>query len=181
MEDSYFLDALRRGDVAAHERLVDLYGDRLFRSALLLSGDEQVAEDLVQETFLRAIGAIKRFCGQSEVFTWLYGILLNLHRKRRRSLWRLCFTDSLPEPLIEPSESMGEMLDAATVSKLVAAALQRLSANHREVIVLHYYDGLSVDEIAGIVRVGAGTVKSRLYYARESLRRLLPPDLNLER
>jgi RNA polymerase sigma-70 factor (ECF subfamily) len=76
---------------------------------------------------------------------------------------------------------MEELLDAATVSKLVAAALQRLSANHREVIVLHYYDGLSVDEIAGIVRVGAGTVKSRLYYARESLRRLLPPDLNLER
>lgn len=142
MDDSCFLDALRRGDVAAHERLVDLYGDRLFRSALLLSGDEQVAEDLVQETFLRAIGAIKRFRGQSEVFTWLYGILLNLHRKRRRSLWRLCFTDSLPEPLIEPSESMGELLDAATVSKLVAAALQSLSANHREVIVLHYYDAV---------------------------------------
>lgn len=135
----------------------------------------------MQETFLRAIRSAAKFRGQSAVFTWLYGILLNVNRKRCRNIFRLIFTDTLPEREAELPPGPAPSLDAAAVSQIVLTAMRRLSVKHREVIVLHYYENMPIDDIARQMQVGCGTVKSRLHYARECLRKLLPDDLNLFR
>ena len=179
MDDPCVIEALRAGKHEAFEQLVDLHGERLFRSAVLLCGSEQVAEDLVQESFLRAFRAAAKFRGQSAVFTWLYGILLNVNRKRSRNVFRLIFTDEPPEREAEAPAGHAPSADADTVAVLVSGALRQLSVKHREVIVLHYYENMPVEDIARQMRVGSGTVKSRLHYARERLRTLLPEELNL--
>jgi RNA polymerase sigma-70 factor (ECF subfamily) len=171
-------ELLRTGQPAALEQLVALYGDRLFRSAVLLGGGEELAEELVQETFVQAIRSAAKFRGQSAVFTWLYGILLNVNRKRYRKSFRLIFTDQPPERPEETPANPAWAMDADVVANLVAETLLQLSLKHREVIVLHYYEDMSIDDIATQVRVGSGTVKSRLHYARERLRNLLPEELN---
>jgi RNA polymerase sigma-70 factor (ECF subfamily) len=179
MDDSSAAETLRAGTPEAFERLVEAYGDRLFRSAVLLSGNEQAAEDIVQETFLRAFRASATFRGHSAVFTWLYGILLNVNRKRCRTASRLTFLHVIPDVVAGSSDDPGLSTDNDHVVALIAAALTRLSVKHREVIVLHYYEDMSLEEMAGHIRVSCGTVKSRLHYAREHLRRLLPQNLNL--
>jgi RNA polymerase sigma-70 factor (ECF subfamily) len=178
MDDRGIIEAFRAGKPEAFEAIVDLHGDRLFRSAVLLGGSEQVAEDLVQETFLRAFRAASTFRGQSAVFTWLYGILLNVNRKRSRTIFRLIFTDQVPEREAQALVGPALSVDAAATAVLVSEALRQLSVKHREVIVLHYYENMPVDDIARQLRVGSGTVKSRLHYARKHLRSLLPEELN---
>jgi len=127
---------------------------------------------------LCAFQAASKFRGQSAVFTWLYGILLNVNRKRSRNIFRLIFTDRVPEREAEAPVGPASSADAATTAVLVSEALQQLSVKHREVIVLHYLENMPVDDIARQLQVGSGTVKSRLHYARKHLGSLLPEELN---
>jgi len=179
MKDSSPEELLRTGTPEVFECLVEAYGDRLFRSAVLLSGSEQAAEDIVQETFLSAFRAWATFRGHSAVFTWLYGILLNVNRKRSRTASRRILSHFIPERAAGGSDATGLAADTDYIVGLISAALTQLSVKHREVIVLHYYEDMSVEEMATHIRVSCGTVKSRLHYARERLRGLLPQDLNL--
>ena len=113
------------------------------------------------------------------MFTWLYGILLNVNRRRSRNAFRLIFTHLLPEVASGSPDGPDLSADTEHVVAIISAALQQLSVKHREVIVLHYYEHLSIEDTARQICVSCGTVKSRLHYAREHLRRLLPKELNL--
>jgi RNA polymerase sigma-70 factor (ECF subfamily) len=160
------------------EELVDAYGDRLLRSACLLLGDEVEAQDLVQETFLQALRSKNPFRGESAVYTWLHGILRNLclrhHRKHKRVVVLDC---PLPTECTALDPAME--LDQTVCGLQLKLALQKLSPEHREVIVLRYYEGLKIEEIAARTDTSPGTVKSRLHYAARMLERLLPSELNL--
>ena len=171
--------ALKQGDKDVFVHLLDLYGDRLFRSAFLLCGQENVAEDLVQETFLQGLRSAKKFRGQSAIYTWLHGILLNLNRKRNRNIFRLVFPERLPE--IQDRSLKEKILpdDSKKITELINSSIQLLSLKHREVLIMFYFENLSVEEISRQIRVGEGTIKSRLHYARAKLEKFLPPELNL--
>ncbi|MDA8806517.1 RNA polymerase sigma factor [Opitutales bacterium] len=171
--------ALKQGDKDVFVHLLDLYGDRLFRSAFLLCGQKNVAEDLVQETFLQGLRSAKKFRGQSAIYTWLHGILLNLNRKRNRNIFRLVFPERLPE--IHDTSLKEKILpdDSKKISELINSSIQLLSLKHREVLIMFYFENLSVEEISRQIRVGEGTIKSRLHYARAKLEKFLPPELNL--
>jgi len=179
MERDRFVAALRGEDPEAARALVDTCGDRLFRSAFLLCGNEADAKDLVQETFLKAARSVGRFRGQSSVYTWLHGILLNLTRHYHRDRKRVVFDPNVPEN--EPAEPPPQFCssDTQSASASLQEALKRLSDAHREVLVLRYYENLKIREIAGRLEVSEGTVKSRLHYALEELQRLLPAEMNL--
>lgn len=179
MNEKNLQKALKQGDRKVFVVLLELYGDRLFRSAFLLCGKKNVAEDLVQETFLQAFRSIKKFRGQSAVYSWLHGILLNLNRKRNRNIFRLCFPDRLPEIHDKSLEEKALPHDTEKISELINSSIQSLSLKHREVLIMFYYDHLSIAEISMKVNVSEGTIKSRLHYARESLKKLLPQELNL--
>jgi RNA polymerase sigma-70 factor (ECF subfamily) len=189
MNEAELVAALKSGDPAAVEEVVRLYGDRLLRSAFLLCGNEADAQDLVQDTLILAVRRAHRFRGESALYTWLYGILLNLTRHYHRKRKRIVYTDqpsrlAFPEPSACPTPSAAresQNLDIEAASSALMDAIHRLSPVHREVIILRYYEGMKVQEIARHIGVTKGTVASRLHYAKRHLRRLIPKELNLFR
>jgi RNA polymerase sigma-70 factor (ECF subfamily) len=173
--------ALREGIPGAVENMVKLFGDRLLKSSYLLCGNEANARDLVQETFLQAMQAIRRFKEKSSFYTWLYGILLNLNRRRIRNDRRLTFPGELPEPPNSHSPDFEFQMDRQTIYSHLHRIIQSLSTPHREVVILRYFDGLKIEEISNVLSISKGTVKSRLFYAGEQIRKKMPGDLNLFR
>ncbi len=167
MDESTLLNGLRVNDPSAWQELVDRFGDRLLRTAFLYGGNEEQAEEWVQETFVRCVRSVDRYRGECAIATWLSSILHNVARSsKRRTPW-LRFAESMPEiesaPIVEPG------LD----SDALCAALALLSPEHRQVVVMRYYEDLPLADIAHRTGTALGTVKSRLHYAHEHLRRMI--------
>lgn len=153
------------------------YFARIHRAALVLTGNPWDADDLAQETFLTLARRPQAFSGRSAVFTWLYGVLLNLERRRARRdsvrkrglrvLW-----DNAPEQ--EPTSPAAETpLEANEWKKSLWSFVARLPDGQRQALVLRYSEHLRNDEIATILKCPLGTVKSRIFNGLASLRILL--------
>ncbi len=179
MDEEQLVQGLRSGDPGAVQELVGSNGDRLFRSACLLCGDETEAQDLVQETLLQAVRSGPRFGGRSSVYTWLHGILLNLTRHYHRDRKRIVYDEALAFRDTAAAEECPSRLDVETTTSALTEALQRLSAPHREVLILRFYEEMKIHEIAAHLGLSKGTVKSRLHYAIAEMQRQLPEELNL--
>jgi RNA polymerase sigma-70 factor (ECF subfamily) len=156
---------------ASFEALYDRHSPYLFRVALrMLRGDQAAAEDALQEAWIRAVTSLSRFRGESSLRTWLCGITMNCCREawRRRPVQPI---DELPEMSgASPSESAH--LDAIRLEQ----ALGRLDDSSREIIELFDVLGHTHEEVSRILGIAPGTSKSRLFRARETLRRLLGTD-----
>ena len=179
MEKLQAVAALRSQNPGAVQELVAAYGDRLLRSACLLCGDPNEAQDLVQETFLQAFRSAGRFEGRSEVYTWLHGILLNLNRHYHRKRHRIIYNDELARQDVPLPEDATSPLDRDTSATALMEGLRRLSEPHREVLILRFYENLKLHEIAAQLGISDGTVKSRLHYAIAEMQKLLPGEMNL--
>jgi RNA polymerase sigma-70 factor, ECF subfamily len=179
MDEEQLVQGLRRQEPGAAQELVASYGDRLFRSACLLCGDQAEAQDLVQETLLHAFRSAQRFGGHSTVYTWLHGILLNLTRHYHRDRKRIVYDEELAHQEAVPAEEKPSGLDVETAAGALAEALERVSGPHREVLVLRFYEEMKIHEIAAHLRISKGTVKSRLHYAIAEMQRQLPREMNL--
>ncbi len=179
MDEQQLVQALRCQDPGAVQELVASCGDRLFRSACLLSGNEAEAQDLVQETFLQAVRSAHRFGGRSGLYTWLHGILLNLTHHYHRDRKRLVYDEELACREPAPPDETPNGLDVEKTADALAEALRQLSEPHREVLVLRFYEDMKIHEIAAHLGISRGTVKSRLHYALAEMQRLLRGDLNL--
>jgi RNA polymerase sigma-70 factor (ECF subfamily) len=179
MDEEQLVRGLRSQDPGAVQELVASHGDRLFRSACLLCGDQAEAQDLVQETLLQAVRSAPRFRGRSTVYTWLHGILLNLTRHYHRARKRILYDDELAREEPAPLEEHLNRLDLELTSSALAEALDGLSGPHREVLILRFYEDMKIHEIAAHLGISNGTVKSRLHYAIGEMQRRLPAELNL--
>jgi RNA polymerase sigma-70 factor, ECF subfamily len=176
------LNQCRRGDPAAFARLVDLHESMVYNLAARLLGDAEEARDLSQEVFLQVYRSLGGFRGGSSLRTWIYRIVVNQSRNRRR-FWkrrrreRSCSLEEL-KPSEEPqlragpggSASALEELERAERSRGVQQALLTLSFEHRAVLLLREVEELSCAEIGASLGLAEGTVKSRLSRAREALR-----------
>lgn len=151
---------------SALEAWIAEYGDGLLRLCLLQLGDYALAEDAVQETFIRAYRAYGHFEGRAAVKTWLTAIALNVCRSQRRSAWRrrTVSLEALPD-LPAPPEGEGDY----TVSN----AVMRLPPEMKEVVLLHELQGMKLREIAELKRLPLSTVSARLRRAKARLRREL--------
>ena len=149
------------------------HGDALFAHALrLCNGDRQRAEDLVQETMLRAwkhpdAMNPERGSARAWLFTTARHLAIDAWRRREARVGEVV-TDAPPEPRVELDEA-----DRAVEAWTIAEALERLSPAHREVLVECFYRGRSVAEVAAVLGIPAGTVKSRTHYAVRALRLVL--------
>lgn len=152
----------------AGRRLVELHYDALYRFLHQLTGDRDEAQDLAQQTLIRLVRTIHRYDGRVRMRAWIYAFAVReVGRWRRRRLW-------LPLPA---NVAVGEDLAGRTAdAELLLSAIQKLSDSHRAAFLLHYVEGLSIEEIADIQRTQVGTVKSRLHYARAHLRTLLEEE-----
>ena len=156
---------------AGARRLVAEYGGRLYETAIRLCGNRTEAEDYAFRTLERAVLRIDAFRGSSSLFTWLYEILVNLIRSdaRRKAANALDFPGELPEqvdPRPEPVDGLAAQEEAAAVR----ASLDQLPPYLREVVVFRYWEDLTVPEIARILAIPEGTVKSRLHQAKNVVR-----------
>ncbi|MCX7002031.1 MAG: RNA polymerase sigma factor [bacterium] len=176
-DENDMVNGLRAGDPIAVAWLVDTFGRRLLRTAVLLCGCEPDAQDAVQETLITALKAIPRFRGGSTLSTWLHGILINVTRHIIRARKPTASLEAIAEPVAadDPAGDCARQDDAHAVRAAVAA----LPLEHREIIVLRYFHDLKIDEIAAQLGLRSGTVKSRLHYATQSLRALLPHELRV--
>ena len=168
------------GNTAAFGVLVQRYQDRLYNTVYRLTDNAQDAQDVVQEAFLSAYQSLNSFKGDSLFFTWLYRIAMNtaisLKRKQRavvsingRQNGQAAIDPFDPSDRSQP----GRALERAEQDREVRAALNRLSLEHRTVLVLKDIEGLKYEAIAKILSVPIGTIRSRLHRARTELRELL--------
>jgi len=185
-EASVDLALVRRvqaGDIRAFDLLIQKYRERLFAIIYNLTANREDASDLAQEAFIRAFRSIGRFKGDSSFFTWLYRIAVNAsltHIKRTRMRRFFSFENlgeevsqsELAEALADKFQSDKPTLVKELQEKL-NEALQRLSLNHRTVVILFEIEGLSHQEIAQVMECSEGTVRSRLHYAKQQLQSYL--------
>ncbi len=183
------LDAIRRclaGDREAFGELVERWQDRIFGAVRRMVRDDETARDLAQETFVRAYVKLSSFEGGSAFGTWLYAIAVNKVRgemRKRAALKRSdpASLDALRESAdVEPADAApgaAERVATAEQCARLRAELDRLDPEHREVVVLREFEDLSYEEIAEIVGVPVGTVRSRLFRARAELRERMADEV----
>ena len=174
-EEANLLVRSRAGDTAAFGRLVELYADRVVTVCARMVRDRGVAEDLAQEAFVKAWQSLAGFDGRSTFYTWLYRIAVNLCLSERRRPRRV--VGAIDDGVMGRAESAVARPDEAAEMReehgLILTALAELDEEHRAVVVLRDIEGLDYGEIAGILGVARGTVKSRLHRGRMALRERL--------
>lgn len=175
VSDAALIERLCQNKLEALGLLFDRYYAQVYRTAAAITRDTAVAEDIAQDCFLRLHQYAHRIDVSLPLAPWLYRVTVNLaytwisrRQKRRVSLDALI--DRLTSP---PSHAPEHVAEKGETRHHIREAISALQFNQRVVVVLHYLNGLSLEEIAGILECPVGTVKSRLYYARENLRRLL--------
>jgi RNA polymerase sigma-70 factor (ECF subfamily) len=176
-DDSELVRKHLDGDPDAFRLLYEKYGDKVFASAYRIVGEHHAAADLVQEIFVKIHGELRRFKFESKFSTWLFRVTVNhaLNRasegSRHARIHEKIVRDGKGDP--------GGTKEGRPVDDEVHRALQQLSPKLRTVISLRYLEGLSYEEIAEILELSIGTVKSRLFLAHETLRPMLK-DVTLD-
>lgn len=151
--------------------MAEKHYDRLYRAAIFMCNDPQMAEDLVQETFLGAAKSFDSFEGRSSFYTWLYGIFMNKFRSRlRKKKRRASVTSSGGEAELgrladDKAPDVHEMIEKEERKEAIRDVIDELPLHHRSVITLRYIENMSYENIAGVLDCSLGTVKSRIHYA----------------
>ena len=179
--DRELVHAARAGDVSAFDNLFYRYRDGIYRLGLAITKDPSAAEEIVVDTFARAHRAIERLEPDDSLRPWLYRVAVNLSYNRRpRKGVSFSSLDDGTEDIAAEGESPSEAAERAERRRVVLECVDTLGPKHKVVVVLHYLNGLNLAEIAEIVEVPVGTVKSRLHYALRKLRVQLSAHPGLE-
>ena len=190
--DRDLVERARKGETRAFEMLVVKYQRRIERLIGRMVRDVDLVQDIAQETFIRAYRAMPQFRGESAFYTWLYRIAVNTAKKALLEFKRdpLVFESALAggrddgDETYQPSRELtdGETPDAVLASKEIAqtvnAAIEALSPDLRQAITLREIEGLTYEEIAELMNCPIGTVRSRIFRAREAIAKRLRPLLD---
>jgi RNA polymerase sigma-70 factor (ECF subfamily) len=181
--ESQFIEKLREGDATAFDILVDRYGGHVYGLLLKITRDPEEAADLTQETFLSALKGIRKFRGDSGLKTWLFRIAINQSRNRFR-WWKRRKKDktvSIDTKIDDSAANLSEQISDGGRNPLdnvlesergarILKAINELPEIYKEAVVLCDIKGLAYDEIAEVLEIGMGTVKSRIARGRKELR-----------
>jgi len=178
--DQRLLQAARGGDREALATLLGKHQQRVFGFGMKMCGDPEDAKDVAQETLLAAVRTLRDFRGDASISTWLYTVARSFCIKKRR---RTKGAPARHEPLdravaekaFEPEPSPEQLLLGREAREIVAAALDDMAAEDREIVLLRDIEGLSAPEVAKVTGLSVSAVKSRLHRARLSLRERLRP------
>jgi len=188
--DALLVDRVKRGDMHAFEMLVVKYQRRIQRLVARMVRDPEQVEDMAQETFIRAYRALPQFRGESTFYTWLYRIAVNTAKKTLMDMKRdpvvmesafVSRSESNETSSLENELSTAETPEAVLASREIAqtvnAAIEALPQDLRQAIVLREIEGLAYEEIASVMNCPIGTVRSRIFRAREAIAERLRPLL----
>ena len=184
MTEQELVRAAAGGDTEAFERLVETYENKIYTLALRMSGSPDDAGDIAQEAFLAAWRGLPAFRGEAGFATWLYRLASNATidylRRQRKQRGELSLDDEeLGLDAVDAGPGPQDAAEGEEVRSAVAAGLGALSEGHRQVLVLRELQGLSYEEIAAVLAVDLGTVKSGISRARSALRKILLENGNL--
>lgn len=179
-EDEFVLvRKAQKGDLAAYDDLVRRYQERIYATVYHMTSNHEDANDLAQDTFIKAYQALKSFKGGSSFYTWVYRIAVNktinfLKQRKNRthmSLNDLDFNAEHDPDLVALVSDKTPRRDAGLteLQEKLNEAMLKLSEPHRLVVTLHDVQGMAHEEIAEIMECNIGTVRSRLFYARQQL------------
>jgi RNA polymerase sigma-70 factor (ECF subfamily) len=183
VDEAALVNRARKGDLEAYDQLVQRYQERIYATVYHMTSNHEDANDLAQDAFIKGFQALKSFKGGSSFYTWVYRIAVNktinfLKQRKNRSQMSLNDLDFNAEhdpdlvALISDKTPRREAALTELQEKLNEAML-KLSDSHRLVVTLHDVQGLSHEEIAKIMGCNIGTVRSRLFYARQQLQGFL--------
>jgi RNA polymerase sigma-70 factor, ECF subfamily len=177
-EDSRLIAQVRGGNLEAFARLYEKYKGQVYRTALAITRDREAAEDILQDCFLRTHAHMNTLNGENSIAPWLYRVTVNLcynwlaRGRRQVTSW----DDILGHLIGSRSPSPHRLAEAWELRSVILRAIDELSFDHRIVVLLYYLNDFNLDEIAYILECPVGTVKSRLFYAREKLKQRLATD-----
>ena len=188
VEEMELVGRARKGDLAAYDDLVRRYQERIYATIYHMTANHEDANDLAQEAFIKAFQALKSFKGGSSFYTWIYRIAVNKtinYLKQRKNRTHMSLNDldfnaeHDPDLLSLVSDKTPRReTQLAELQQKLNEAMQKLSEPHRLVVTLHDVQGLAHEEIAKIMDCNVGTVRSRLFYARQQLQATLSDYLN---
>src|SRR6266849_2238270 len=183
VDEMVLVKRARRGDLGAYDDLVRRYQERIYATIYHMTSNHEDANDLAQEAFIKAFHALKSFKGGSSFYTWVYRIAVNKtinflkqrKNKAQMSLDDLDFNAEHDPDLVAliSDKTPRREVNLAELQEKLNTAMQKLSEPHRLVVTLHDVQGLSHEEIAKVMDCNIGTVRSRLFYARQQLQAYL--------
>lgn len=184
-DEQRLIERSKEGDRRAFDALVRMHEKRVYNLAYRLSGNYDEAGDITVEAFLRVYQAINNFRGDANFSTWIYRIVTNVYldrRKRQKNRQTLSLEEyveleesQVTRQIEDPSPGPEALVEAQQRQELLQKAIESLPEYQRAMIVLYHVDGLSYEEIAEVLSLPIGTVKSRLNRARLALREKLEP------
>ncbi len=183
-DETQLIDQALQGESSAFGELVRLHQDRLYSAVVHIVGCRSEAEDVVQDAFVQAYVKLKTFKRNSRFYTWLYRIAFNVsisrRRRRRVEVSVEQSRDASGEEPRDPIEDPSQPLERAERQEKLEQAMQMLTEEHRSIIVLRHMEDFAYEEIAQILDISVGTVRSRLHRARaqllENLKRIMPEE-----
>jgi len=180
-EDGRLISQIRQGNILALKTLYEKYKGQVYRTALAVTRDREAAEDILQDCFLKVYTHIDKLNGSLPLSPWLHRVTVNLSYNwvKKKHRWLQPLEEVIEQLIAGPRTLPESALERGELQGIVQKAIASLSFEHRVVIVLFYLDGFSLNEIAYILDCPVGTVKSRLHYARLTLRRKLERDRRL--
>ncbi len=178
-EETQLIGRAQKGDLVAYDELVRRYQERIYATLYHMTSNHEDANDLTQEAFIKAYQALQSFKGGSSFYTWVYRIAVNKtinFLKQRKNRYAMSLNDLDFD--VEKDPDLVALVSDKTprrdivlgeLHKKLNEAMQKLSEQHRLVVTLHDVQGLAHEEIAEIMQCNVGTVRSRLFYARQQL------------
>jgi RNA polymerase sigma-70 factor, ECF subfamily len=171
VEEGELIDRVAAGDAAAERALYDAHVDRVYRLAFRLAGDDDLARDITQDTFIRAFDRIATFRRQSSLSTWLHSIGVSVALNRMRTVKRLRARETPLDGIVEPSHPT--RMAEPDLKQRLARSIDALPPGYRAVFVMHDVEGFTHEEIGDALGIEAGTSKAQLSRARAKLRTAL--------
>lgn len=182
-DEAQLVARAKEGDIEAFEVLYEKHKGSVYRTALAITRDRQAAEEILQDSFLRAFQHIDNVHDGAPMAPWLYRIAINLSYSwtKKRSRWLTSLEQVVDRLAAAPRNSPEHAMEQNELQQLMREAIDQLDFRQRATIVLFYLEEFSLAEIAEIMDCPVGTVKSRLYYGREKLREALLADQRFPR
>ena len=185
INDKLLIDRCKRGEIDAFDALFRTYEKRVYNLAYRLSGNYDEAQDITVDAFVRVFQALKLFRGDANFSTWLFRIVTNVYldrRKRTRNKQHLSLEEyieldenSVARQVEDPGPTPDIVVEGIERTELLQKAIAALPDYQRTMVILYHTEGLAYDEIAEVLSLPIGTVKSRLNRARMTLREKLEP------
>lgn len=183
IEDQHYINLVLNGNTNSFATLVDRYKDMVYTLALKMLNNKEEAEEIAQDTFIKAFNSLNKFKGESKFSTWIYRVTYNtcldaLKKKKKQN--NVTYIEDFSEHQTKTLEGILDTIDEKERNQAIQACLEELQSDEAFLLTLYYFDDHSVEEIAKVVNITSDNVKVKLFRTRKKLASILKSRLEPE-